>query len=403
MSSIVVVGGGQASASFVIKLLKLGYTGHITLICGEGILPYQRPPLSKKYLLDQMNLEQLYIRQKSFYLEAKVELVLGKKVLKINRENKSIELECGQHISYSKLILSTGSESISLPSNITHELKGVYQVRSLADVGALKPEFVSGKNLLVIGGGFVGLEIAAVARKLGLNVAIVEKMDRILQRVSAVSTAQYFINLHLKHKVSLTQGMGVEELLGSSGFVRGVKLSNGREVPADLVIIGIGAYPNTRLAEEANLDVENGIKVDEFCYTSDPDILAAGDCTSFPYLGKQIRLESVGNAIEQAEVAANSVFGNKIKYEVKPWFWSDQYDTKLQIAGLNSGYDKVVERNSNTGHSYWYYQGDKFLAVDAVNDPRAYMVGKKLLNLGISPKINVISNSEFDLMALLKV
>ena len=396
MSGIVIVGAGQAGASLAAKLRALGYAGSLTLIGEESAPPYQRPPLSKGYLLGEMELERLYLRAPSFWEEQNVTLRLGAKVTAIDPAARTLSFD-GETIGYDKLALTTGSVPRRLPAAIGGALGGVYTVRTLADVDAMAPEFRQGRRLLVIGGGYIGLEAAAVAAKLGLEVTLVEMAPRILQRVASPETSAWFRNVHGDHGVKILEGTGLERLLGEDR-VSAARLSDGTELAVDFVIVGVGIAPATELAEAAGLAIDNGIRTDEQGRTSDPSIWAAGDCASFPYRGGRLRLESVGNAIDQAEVVAENMLG-----AAKPWFWSDQYDVKLQIAGLNTGYDRIVtRRGEGDAVSFWYYQGDRLLALDAMNDSRAYMVGKRLIEMGKSPDPAAVENPATDLKALLK-
>jgi len=395
------VGAGQAGASLAAKLRALGYAGSLTLIGEESAPPYQRPPLSKGYLLGEMELERLYLRAPSFWEEQNVTLRLGAKVTAIDPAARTLSVD-GETIGYDKLALTTGSVPRRLPAAIGGALGGVYTVRTLADVDAMAPEFRQGRRLLVIGGGYIGLEAAAVAAKLGLEVTLVEMAPRILQRVASPETSAWFRNVHGDHGVKILEGTGLERLLGEDR-VSAARLSDGTELAVDFVIVGVGIAPATELAEAAGLAIDNGIRTDEQGRTSDPAIWAAGDCASFPYRGGRLRLESVGNAIDQAEVVAENMLGAAKPYEAKPWFWSDQYDVKLQIAGLNTGYDRIVtRRGEGDAVSFWYYQGDRLLALDAMNDSRAYMVGKRLIEMGKSPDPAAVENPATDLKALLK-
>lgn len=401
MSGIVIIGAGQAGASLAAKLRALGYEGPLTMIGAEPQPPYQRPPLSKDYLLGEMELDRLFLRASSFWEDQNVTLRLGQRVEAIDPKAKTVTL-AGEVISYDHLALTTGSVPRRLPAAIGGDLEGVYTVRTLADVDAMEPEFREGRRLLIVGGGYIGLEAAAVAAKLGLQVTLVEAAPRILQRVAAPETSDYFRKLHQSHGVTLIEGTGLDRLTGETR-VTGARLSDGREVPADFVILGIGITPDTALAEAAGLAIENGIRTDEMGHTSDPAIWAAGDCASFPWKGGRIRLESVGNAIDQAEAVAENMLGAEEPYVALPWFWSDQYDTHLQIAGLNAGYDRIVTRPGEGGAvSFWYYRGDDLLAVDAMNDARAYMVGKRLIEMKKSPDPALIADPETNLKALLK-
>ncbi len=402
MSHIVVVGAGQAGQSLVTRLRNLEFDGEITLIGGEPVPPYQRPPLSKAYLLGDMTLERLYLRPETFYDEHNIRLRLGEPVSAIDPAAKTVTVGA-EIVSYDQLALTTGSVPRCLPAAIGGDLPGVYTVRSLADVDAMAQEFTEGRRVLIVGGGYIGLEAAAVAAQKGLKVTLVEMADRILQRVACRQTSDYFRAAHTAHGVTIREGVRLDRLIGDDQ-VSAARLSDGSQIEVDFVLIGVGIAPATALAEAAGLEIDNGIKVDRLGRTSDPSIWAAGDCASFPHAGVRIRLESVGNAIDQAECVAANMLGAEEPYEPKPWFWSDQYDLKLQIAGLNSGYDRVVTRQgaSEDACSFWYYSGDRLLAVDAVNDPRAYMVGKRLIEAGRSPAADVVGDPATDLKALLK-
>jgi 3-phenylpropionate/trans-cinnamate dioxygenase ferredoxin reductase subunit len=401
MAHVVVVGAGQAGSAVVAKLRGLGFDGQITLVGEEPAPPYQRPPLSKAYLMGEMEEERLWLRSNAFYAEQNITLRLGEKVSAIDRAAKTLTVG-DQTLSYDHLVLTTGSTPRRLPAAIGGDLAGVYTVRTLADVDAMRAEFAPGRRVVIVGGGYIGLEAAAVARKLGLEVTVLEMAPRILQRVAAPETSDYIRALHQAHGVTILESTGLDRLLGT-GNVSGVRLQDGRELPADFVIAGVGIIPGQALAEAAGLEIENGIKTDAHGRTSDPFIWSAGDCASFPWKGGRIRLESVGNAIDQSEVVAENILGAGKDYVAKPWFWSDQYDCKLQIAGLNTGYDNIVTRGpEGEGVSFWYYQGDTLLAVDAMNDPRGYMVGKRLIEMGKSPEKAMISDLSVQLKDLLK-
>ncbi len=400
MTDVVVVGGGQAAASLVAKLRSKGFEGTITLIGEEPVPPYQRPPLSKAYLLGEMEEERLYLRPATYYAENAIDLHIGEKVIAVDRDNKEV-MAGGRAVKYDELVLCTGSVPRRLPAGIGGALDGVYVVRTLADVDAMCPSCVSGKRVLVVGGGYIGLEAAAVCAKLGLTVTLVEAADRILQRVAAPETSAWFRDLHRARGVDLREGTGLVRLLGE-GHVTGAELADGTTLDVDMVIVGVGIAPATELAEGCGLEVLNGIAVDSHGRTSDPSVWAAGDCASFPHGEGRIRLESVGNAIDMGELVAGNIMGAGRSYVPKPWFWSDQYDVKLQIAGLNTGYDRIVVRRDGEALSHWYYEGDTLLAVDAMNDSRAYMVGKRLIEGGRTPDPEAVADPETQLKALLK-
>ena len=404
MSHFVVVGAGQAGSALVAKLRAEGFAGQITLIGEEPAPPYQRPPLSKAYLLGDMDLDRLYLRPAEFYAEKGITLRLGHKVTTIDAAARTLTLG-DEVLAYDELALTTGSTPRRLPSAIGGDLSGVFMVRTLADVDAMREACQPGKRVVIIGGGYIGLEAAAVAAKLGLTATVVEMAPRILQRVASPETSGYFRDLHRAHGVRILEGVGVERLLGED-HVTGARLTSGEEIACDFVIAGVGILPVTDLAEAAGCALENGIRTDEQGRTSVPHIWAAGDCASFPHKGGRLRLESVGNAIDQAELVAENMLsvqagGAGKAYEAKPWFWSDQYDCKLQIAGLNTGYDRIITRRGEGAVSFWYYAGETLLAVDAMNDPRAYMVGKRLIEAGRSPDPVSVETLP-DLKALLK-
>ena len=401
MSHIIVIGAGQAGAALVAKLRSGGHVGAITLIGEEAAPPYQRPPLSKAYLMGEMEEGRLYLRSPEFYATNDITLRLGARVTGIDPVAKTVTLG-GDILSYDQLALTTGSVPRRLPSDIGGDLGGIYTVRSLADVDAMRAEFAHGRRVVIIGGGYIGLEAAAVAAKLGLDVTVVEMAPRILQRVAAPETSDYFRALHTSQGVKILENVGLDRLLGE-GRVTAARLTDGRELAADFVIAGVGILPATALAELAGLTIENGIKTDAHGRTSDPSIWSAGDCASFPWRAGRLRLESVQNAIDQAELVAENMLGAGKDYVPVPWFWSDQYDCKLQIAGLNTGYDHIVTRGpEGEAVSFWYFKGDQLLAIDAMNDPRAYMVGKRLLEMGRTVDPAAIRNPETVLKALLK-
>ncbi len=397
---VVIVGAGQAGAALAAKLRALGHQGPITLIGDEPSPPYQRPPLSKAYLLGEMEEERLWLRAPEFYAENAIDLVLGQPVTAIDPAAKTVTAG-GSALAYDHLCLTTGSTPRRLPAAIGGDLPGVYTVRTLADVDAMRAEFAPGRRAIIVGGGYIGLEAAAVACKLGVTATVLEMAPRILQRVASPETSAHVRALHQAHGVTILEDTGLDRLM-SDTRVTAARLKDGRDLPADFVIVGVGITPNTQLAQAAGLTLDNGIATNAFGQTSDPAIWSAGDCASFPHKGTRIRLESVGNAIDQAEVVAANILGANQPYEAKPWFWSDQYDLKLQIAGLNTGYDHIATRKGEgEAVSFWYYAGDRLLAVDAMNDPRAYMVGKRLIEGGKSPSPDTIATAP-DLKALLK-
>jgi len=401
MSHVVVIGAGQAGSSLVVKLRTLGYDGDITLIGAETAPPYQRPPLSKKYLLGEMALERLFLKPEAFYGENDIDLRTGARVTKVDAASKSVEI--GEDVlSYDQLVFTTGSRPRYLPAAVGGTLEGVHVVRGLSDVDAMATEFTAKSHVLIIGGGYIGLEAAAVAASKGLKVTLVEMSERILQRVSCSQTSDYFRKLHKSKGVEILEGVGLDHLIGSDR-VNSAKLTDGTVLRIDFAIVGVGIVPEVALAEASGVEIENGIKTDAMCRTSVPAIWAAGDCASFPFQGGRIRLESVPNAIDQAEIVAANIMGANKEYLAKPWFWSDQFDVKLQIAGLNTGYDDVITRNGDKEGtmSFWYFRGDQLLAVDAMNDPRGYMLGKRIIEAGKTVAKDAVSNPDTDLKSLM--
>ena len=382
---IVIVGAGQAAASMAARLRAKGHEGAITVIGGETVAPYQRPPLSKAYLLGQMGLDRLLLRGEDWWAEQRVALRLGEWVTAIDHAGHAVVTDKGR-VPYDALALTLGAAPRHLPAAMGGDLDGVHVVRDLGDVDALAPQMQAGRRLIVIGGGYIGLEAAAVARKLGLEVTLIEAAPRILGRVAAPQTADMIRDLHRHHGVTILEDTAIARLTGQDR-VDGVQLADGRHLPADLVVAGIGVTPRTDLAQAAGLHLDNGIAADELGRSSDPAIWTAGDCASFPHAGGRIRLESVGNAIDMAECVADNMLGAGRVYQARPWFWSDQFDAKLQIAGLGTGYDRLVTRPGDGAHggSVWYYAGGRLIAVDALNDARAYMIGKRLIEAGKSP------------------
>jgi 3-phenylpropionate/trans-cinnamate dioxygenase ferredoxin reductase subunit len=406
---IVIVGAGQAAASFVSRhkaLAKKGIGNNepLVLIGEEPVPPYQRPPLSKAYMSGDLERNRLFIRPAQWYSEQSITTHYNTHVDSIDPQLKQLKTSQGQTIDYGKLILCTGSSPLSLPMSIGGELAGVFTLRNIADVEAMAPELVSGRKLLIVGGGYIGLEAAAVARKFGLEVTVIEMAERILQRVAAPQTSDFFRTLHQQHDVDVRESTQLLRLTEQNGHVNGAELANGERLEADLVLVGIGGRPNIELAEQAGLDCENGIAVNQTCQTSNPNIFSAGDCASFIRNGRRTRLESVQNAADQGDLVARVIAGEAVSYDPLPWFWSDQYDCKLQIAGLNTGYTQTVVRPGSKpgGQSVWYYAEDKLLAVDAMNDTMSYAQGRKMIGAGLHPTPAQIADPAVDLKLLSK-
>ena len=400
---LVIVGAGQAGFALAAKLRALKDDRPVTLVGAENVLPYQRPPLSKKYLLGEMDFDRLTFRPESWYAENRVELRLSTYAEQIDRGAGRVVLQDGTSLDYGTLVLATGASPRTLPASVGGELQGVHLMRDKRDADKLAAEMRPGRRLLVIGGGYIGLEAAAVARHLGVEVTLIEMADRVLARVASAQTAEIVRTVHLQHGVTIRERTGLTRLIGRDGRICGAELSDGSVIDIDFAIIGIGVTPNDRLARECGLDVGNGILVDAFGRTSDPSIYAAGDCTLLPWKGARIRLESVQNAVDQAEAIAAVLAGGSEPYDPRPWFWSDQYDLKLQIAGVNLGYDETLVRPGmrEGSVSIWYFRDGRFVAVDAINDAKAYVTGKKLLDMGVEPDRAILADAAADLKQLL--
>ena len=399
MEHVVIVGAGQAGASAAMALRRFGFEGRVTMIGAEAAAPYQRPPLSKAYLIGDLALERLFLRPAAFYDDQKIDLKLDLEATAIDPAASMVEA-AGERIAYDHLILATGAAPRRLPASLTKGLKGTYVLRGVADADRMGPELKPGRRVLIVGGGYIGLEVAAVAAAKGVETVLVEAEDRILKRVASKETSDYFRALHTGRGVDMREGAGLAGLEGD-GRVASATLSDGSTIDVDFVIEAIGVGPATGLAEAAGIAIENGVKVDAQGRTSVANVWAAGDCASFPYRGRRIRLESVPNASDQAEVVAKNILGESVDYVAKPWFWSDQYDVKLQIAGLGDGHDRVVARRDGAATSFWYYKGDELLAVDAMNDPRAYMIGKRLIEAGKSPSAEAVADTSVPVKSLL--
>lgn len=401
--NLVIIGAGQAAFALAAKLRSLGDSRPITMLGSEPVAPYQRPPLSKKYLLGEMTFDRLLFRPEAWYSENNVDLRLSTPVEEIDRQAQTVRLFDGTTIAYGHLVFATGATPRRLPTAIGGDLDSVYTVRDKADADALAAEMKAGRRLLIVGGGYIGLEAAAVARRLGLEVVLIEMADRILSRVAAKETADIIRRFHHAEGVDIREKTGLVRLIGNDGRVVAAELSDGSTIDADMVIVGIGVQANDLLAAEAGLETMNGIVVDDFARTADPLIFAAGDCAVQLWNGERVRLESVPNAVDQAEAIAAQLVGGNEPYRPKPWFWSDQYDVKLQIAGFNLGYDETVLRaGSRPGSSsVWYFRQGAFIAVDAINDAKAYVTGKKLLETGAAVDRMLLSDPAADLKQLL--
>ena len=380
--SFVIVGASHAAAMLAPSLRQQGWQGRIIVIGAEASIPYHRPPLSKDYLAGAKSLEEILIRPAKVYEKSEVEFILETSVESIDRDNKTVRLSNNENLSYDKLALTVGSKvrKVNLPGV---DLDGVFYLRDLKDVERISAYISPGANAVIVGGGYIGLETAAVLNGKGMNVTVLEMMERVLQRVTAPALSEFYTRIHEEEGVSIRCSTGVTGFTGN-GRVAKVLCSDGSEFSADLVIIGVGILPNTALAEAAGLQVDNGIVVNARVQTSDPDIFAAGDCTFHhnPVYDRWVRLESVQNATDQSRVIAGAACGKEMSYNTVPWFWSEQYDLMLQIAGLSQGYDEIITRGDpGNGRSFaaFYLRAGRVIAVDAVNRPQEFMFTKKLI------------------------
>ena len=404
-SGIVIIGAGQAAAVAAATLRKERYTGTIKILGDEGHPPYARPPLSKHYLAGELSLTETLIRPVEFYTDNDIELLINTRVASIDAEAKQVITESDQVFDYDKLVITTGSRArkLNLPGC---QLGGIFYLRSLNDVDLIRASMGSAKKLCVIGGGYVGLEVAAVARKAGLNVTVIETQERILQRVTTPEMSDYYHQLHTERGVNIMLNQAVTGFEGENGDHGSVSkvLCGDLAVEADIVVIGVGILPNIEIAEEAGLKCDNGIVVDDHGQTSNPDIYAAGDCANHPnhLLNRRLRLESVPNAIEQARVACINLLGGDVEYASIPWFWSDQYELKLQMVGFSSDGEESVVRGDKSTNKFavFYLKEGRVVAVDAVNSSKAFMLGKRLY--GKSVDAAALADESVELKSFLK-
>ncbi len=382
-NSIVVVGAGQAGVQAVDSLRREGYRGPLVLIGAEAAAPYQRPPLSKKYLAGELPAERLALRQPSFYSDQQIELILGNAALHLDRRAQRLILADGRELGYGQLLLCLGASARRLDCPGA-QLAGVHYLRGIADADALGAALQARPRVVIVGGGYIGLETAASCRTLGCEVTVLEMGERLMGRVVAPVVSHFFAAEHTRQGIRIVCGKRIVRLTGTTA-VTGVECADGSHYPADLVIVGVGGQAVTGLAAAAGLACDDGILVDADCRTSDPLIFAAGDCCNFPGpAGQRRRLESVDNAFEQAKVAAQNLLGGDTRYARTPWFWSDQFDLKLLIVGLAAGHDTVVVRGSPADRSFsvCYLRDGVLIALEAVNQAKDYMAARKLIDAG---------------------
>lgn len=394
------IGASHAGVNFAFGLRNEGWEGQIILYDTDPELPYHRPPLSKTYLTNEEGMSATPLKSAESYARDAIQLNLGIKIGSIDSKDKKVFLEDGSVQEYDKLVLATGARPIIPPIPGLATANNVFPLRTIADVEGIRKVLRGNpkKNIVVIGGGYIGLEIAASLKKLGSEVTVLEREERILARVTAPEMSDFFHELHTENGVEVLTGKNVT-YVKTDNARNEVVCSDGSTYPAEILIIGVGIKVNIELAEQAGLTIENGIKVDAFAKTSDAHIYAIGDCTFHynPIYDRYVRLESVQNAVDQAKVAAVAICGKEVAYNAVPWFWSDQYDVKLQIVGLSTGYDSIIIRKEEKDQpcfSIWYFSGDKLISVDAINNAKAYVVGTKFIKLNLAvDKVKLADNT----------
>ena len=398
-STVVIVGAGQAGFQAATSLRQAGFDGRIVLVGDEPCIPYDRPPLSKSYLAGETGLDGLWLRPETFYQKERIELELGETVTAIDRQTRHVELASGRKIAYDRLVLATGARFRPL-SVVGADLDGVLPLRTLADADALRPRLTEAREAVVIGAGFIGLEFAAVARQAGVGVHIVEVTQRPMGRVVSEETSHFYTRAHRDWGSKVLLGTGVVRILGN-GRVSAVETSDGRKLPADLALIGIGVLPNTEIAAAAGLATDNGIVVDQNLATTDPTIFAIGDCANYPSRFGRCRLESVQNAVDQGQAVAAAIVGESIPYDKVPWFWTDQADLKLQIAGITAGHDRAVLRGDPESRSFssFFFRNGTLIGVESINRPTDHVVARRLLLVDPRLSPEQAADSDFDLRA----
>lgn len=399
----IIVGTGQAGFELAESLRAGGYNDAITLIGEETQLPYQRPPLSKGFVLDKTGLDEIELRPQEYYPNHNIELLVGTRVVAIDRKERRVELDDGRSRPYEWLVLAIGARNRRLAIGGS-DLDGVLYLRTLEESTVLKARLGNARHVTIIGGGFIGLEVAAVARTLGKTVTVLEMQPRLMPRVVAPEISAFYEALHSANGVKVLCGAVACQIVADGGKIGAVALDHGGPVPADLVVVGIGVQPNVEPATTADLPVDNGIVVDEYLRTADPRIFAIGDCAAHPnpFAGARIRLESVQNAADQGRSVAAGILGDPKPYNVVPWFWTDQYDVRLQMAGLSNGYDQSVMRGDpeTKKFSMFYFKGDRLVAVDSVNRPADHIHARRLLAVHVPVTPKQAADGSVDLKSL---
>lgn len=404
-ANIVVVGCGQAGLQACISLRKFGHWGNIMMIGDEDLIPYQRPPLSKSYLQGKMEYEDLTFKPQDWFAENDIKLELNNPAKHIDRPNQSVTLQDETSIQYDKLIFATGARPRKL-RDAQVDIQGIHELRSLKDVKEIKTDIQTSKHIVIVGAGYIGLETAAVLKQMGLNVTVLETAPRILARVTSPILSEFYFDLHKNNGVDILLETHIQKIQVQNKKLVSLALSNGRVIPADAMIVGIGVLPNIELAEEAGIECDNGIIVDELCQSSAPNIFAIGDCANRPLLNyaRRGRLESVHNAIEQGKIVASTIMEQAPVKNDCPWFWSDQYDVKLQIAGLSNGYDKSIVRGNKEESSFavYYLKDDRVIAVDAINSAADFLSGKKIILNNLNIDTSLLEDKSIPVKDILK-
>lgn len=397
MTKVVIIGGGHAGANTAFALRKDGFDGDINIICDESHLPYHRPPLSKDFLKQKIGEDKLSFKTAEFYNDQNISLNLNTRVQSIDLESNKVFSDDGS-FDFDYLVFATGAAP-RLLSMENADAKNLFYLRQISDVVSMQKVIAAGKKIVLIGGGYIGLEVASAMIELGLEVTILESEDRILKRVTSPELSKFYNDFHSKMGVKIICNAKVNELIADNENINNVCLESGEKIAADMVLVGIGAIPNIQLAESIGLVCDNGIKTDQFCRTSSPNVIAVGDCTSSfnILLNKELRLESVPNALAQSKVASSSIIGNDLFNNEMPWFWSDQYDLKLQMAGISSGYDEchILGDINSVEFLACYGKNGYFIAVDSVNQSKKFMLFKRALSNGFKLEMGLIKNENF--------
>ena len=397
-SDILIVGAGQATGQLLISLKQKEYKGKIKVFADEKYYPYQRPPLSKKYLSDELSYERLFIKQRKFFDELDVEFNLSCRVEKISTNKKQIQTKEGQH-NYERLVIATGTRPRRISIDL-QESKNIYYLRNIEDAEKIKHSIKKNQSIVIIGGGYIGLEVAATAIKFGCEVTVIEQQDRVMKRVVSKEVSNFFEDYHLSQGVRFIFNDEINSIKRVNNKHE-ISLSTGKIIHADSILVGIGGIPNTEIAENTDIEINNGISIDSKCKTNINNIFSMGDCTNFwsELYGKKIRLESVQNAIDQAKVLADNIMNIDSRYDSVPWFWSDQYDLKLQIAGLSEGYDETILRGDKKTKSFscLYLKEGKIIAIDAINRPKDFIQSKILIQEKRRIDREKASNEDFEL------